>query len=261
MSPFGEYESESYEPESEGPGQPVTCENLGLPKPGGIKKFTSGRAQCPTRADAARILSKVVANAVAMMDNTIGELTRAREAACRGEPLGWPNLGDVTACWLRYKLGVCIEDRSVWTQGTFRPKTVAEVIRRLVRPRNLIAGNEITYVCEANCDAGTNAFVHVHNAAGQCLRTPDRIIHLCPPFWAAAHAPFREQTIIHEAVHLTHCAGGTEDTARAASIGSPECLAQFVVAANGKKLDPDFVSRCGFTNRCGPPPKNCHETR
>lgn len=133
---------------------------------------------------------------------------------------------------------------------------MAEIIRRLAGPRNLLASNQVTYVCETTCDAGVNARAVVRNAAGECIRTPDRVIHLCPPFWSDAHAQFREQTIIHEAVHLTHCAphGTTE---RATGIGWPECLAQFVVVTNGKRLDPGQSRRCGFTKRCGSVSEEC----
>lgn len=248
------------------PSQPPQCE--AIPEKyklrDNIDKLTSGRVNCPTRDYATRILRATIARAVEMFDNTIGELVRAREAACRGEPLGWPALGDVTACWLKYRLGVCIDDLSAWTAGAFRksltePTPVAEVIRRLVVPRNLLASNEITYICETTCDAGTNAFTVVRNDAGECIRTPDRIIHLCPPFWSDAHAEFREQTIIHEAVHLTHCAphGNVE---RATGIGWPECLAQFVVATNGQRLDPGQRRRCGFTARCGAISEGCRQT-
>jgi hypothetical protein len=246
------------------PKQPPQCE--AIPEKYKLRdrgKLTSGRVNCPTRADAAQILRATIARAVEMLDNTIGELVRAREAACRGEPLGWPALGDVTACWLKYRLGVCIDDLSAWTKGAFRksendPTPVAEVIRRLVVPRNLLATNQITYVCEAACDVGTNAFTVVRNAANQCIPTPERVIHLCPPFFTNAHAKFREQTIIHEAVHLTHCAphGGAE---RAIGIGWPKCLAQFVVVTNGKMLDPGQSRRCGFTKRCGPVSEGCRK--
>lgn len=227
-------------------------------------KLTSGRVTCPTRATAARILRPVIQRSIGMMDNTIAELVRAREAACRGEPLGWPTIGDLTACWLKYRLGVCIDDLAAWTKGAFRkslsePTSVAEIIRRLTVPRNLLATNQIRYVCEAACARDPNAFVRVRNAAGDCIRTPERIIHLCPPFWDAAHAPFREQTIIHEAVHLTHCAphGNTE---RATGIGWPECLAQFVIATNNKPLDPGQRTRCGFSKRCGVVTDGCRAT-
>lgn len=238
-------------------GKPVKCEEI--PKKYDLKNrkgLTRSKVECPTREDAVRILSGVVKRAVQMLDNTIGELKSAREAACRGEPLGWPNLGDVTACWLKYRLGVCIDDLSAWTKGPFESRTVAEVIRRLVGPRNLLASNGITYVCEATCSSpSTYAWVRV-TEAGVCLRRPPRIIHLCPRFWNLEHAPYRELVIIHEAVHLTHCAA-TEDEGRRASIGSPECLAQFVAATNGKKLNPDLIGRCGLTNKCGPVPKEC----
>lgn len=256
-----ESEAEMFATPASGPA-PV-CNDKGLPTPSpGFKSVSGARIQCPGRGDAQRILGTVIGNAVQMLDNTIAELTRARQASCQGKPLGYPNLSDVTACWLRYKLGVCIDDLSAWTAGTFDPKSVAEVIRRLVRPRDLLASNEIVYVCEQTCNPGVNArtipMEHGPNNTVRCIQgSPDRIIHLCPRFWEDAHAPFREQTIIHETVHLTHC--GDEDAGIGVSIGSPECLAQFVVATNGKGLDPDFVGRCGFTNRCGAiPPDAVH---
>lgn len=244
---------------------PLSCIQ-DIPKRNPIKPkgLTAGRVLCPTRNTAFPILSRVVANAVRMLDNTIGELVRAREAACSGKPLGWPNLSDLTACWLKYRLGVCIDDITAWTRGSVRkkesdPTPVAEVIRRLVGPRNLLANNEITYRCVENdpqrCDAGTNAFTFPA-PFGVCLRTPDRVISLCPPFWSAAHAAFREQTIIHEAVHLTHCARGAEERAQRTGIGSPRCLSAFVMATNAKKVN-TAVGECGFTNRCGPVPKVC----
>jgi hypothetical protein len=249
-----------------GPAQPPQCE--AIPEKYKLRdknKLTSGRVNCPTRADAARILRATVARAVAMLDNTIGELIRAREAACRGEPLGWPALGDVTACWLKYRLGVCIDDLSVWTRGTFRksltePVSVAEVIRRLAQPRNLLASNAVTYVCDATCPGQRVAWVVARNAAGECIPgTPDRTIHLCPPFWSSEQAPFREQHLIHEAAHLTHCdPHGT--TQVAASVGWAECLAQFVVATNGKKIAPGWEGQCGFTKRCGPVSKGCRKS-
>ena len=241
---------------------PRNCNSDKLPVPSGAQRaLTAGRVQCPTRANAQRLLAPVIKKAVDMLDHTIAELTHARDAACRGEPLGWPNLREVTACWLKYKLGVCIDDPAAWTAGTFDSRSVAEVIRRLVRPRDLLASNEIVYVCEATCDSNTTfAFTTVRQVGTdgvvRCIPgAPDRRIHLCPAFWDASHAPFREETIIHETVHLTHCAGGTEDTNRGVSIGSPECLAQFVLATNLQDLDPLFVDRCGFTNRCGTVPK------
>ena len=241
----------------------VSCDNRDFPTPIAARKdLTTGRVACPTRATAYRILKRVVENSVRMLDNTIAELTKAREAACRGEPLGSPNLGDVTACWLKYKLSVCIDDLSAWTQSTKKSRSVAEVIRRLVGPRELLAKNVIRFICDETatiCTPTTNAYTtpleHDGHGGVRCIPgTPAMEIHLCAPFWNSAHAPFREQTIIHEAVHLTHC--GREDDTVGITIGSPECLAQFVVATNGKRLDPKFLGRCGYSKSCGKPPKN-----
>jgi len=244
--------------ESEAESEAPACDNKGLPTPSrAISRLSSGRIQCPA-AGRWGILDVVINNAVQMLDNTIAELTRARQAACEGRPLGWPNLSDVTACWLKYKLGVCIDDPSTWTAGTFQSSTVAEVIRRLVKPRELLASGEILYVCEETCNPETLFAFTFPMLSGRCnAGTPDRTIHLCPRFWSAEHAPFREQTIIHEAVHLTHCGEHRPDTIGiGVSIGSPECLAQFVAANNGKKLDPTTVGQCGFTNRCGTVPRD-----
>jgi hypothetical protein len=238
--------------ESERESEAPACNDAGLPKPRvTFRGVSAARVQCPTRAQAQRILNSAVSNAVQMLDNTIAELNRARQAACQGQPLGWPNLGDVTACWLKQKLGVCIDDLAVWTAGTFQSGSVAEVIRRLVRPRDLLANNEIVFVCDDACPDRVNAWTQAH-LNGQCIAgSPDRIIHLCPVFWNDGHAPFREQTIIHETVHLTHC-GEHGDASIGVSIGSPYCVAQFVAATNGRALDPGTAGGCGFTNHCGP---------
>ncbi len=256
------------------------CDNRNFPVRKVVRKDLSLRLQCPTRAEAFNILKGVITNAVAWMDNTISELVYAREAACRGEVLEARHLKPVTACWLKYKLGVCIDDPSVWTKGTFENKTVAEVIRRLIRPRDLLANNEIAYIC-ATCDPndphricgqGANAcsFPAVErfpgDTVGRCIAgSPPRTIGLCPRFWDPQRADFREEIIMHEAAHITHCDAGEDspDEGIGVSIGFAACLAQFVVAANGKRLNPDHTPRsavnpgeqiCGFTNRCGPIP-------
>ncbi len=54
-----------------------------------------------------------------------------------------------------------------------------------------------------------------------------------------------EQTIIHEAGHLTHC--DAEENTIGVTIGSPWCLSMFVVDANSMELNPAFRTNCGFT--------------
>ena len=210
-------------------------------------------ADFPSRAAAFSVLSKVVANAVTMLDRTIGELSRAREAACTGDLMIGPS--DVVRCWLKYRLGVCIDDRSAWTNTSDVSGTVAEVVRRLVQPRNLIAANRITYRCDPGCGPGANARTFVLDAHSNCLANPDEVIFLCRPFWTSDHAPYREQTIIHEAGHLTHC--DAEENTIGVTIGSPWCLSMFVVDANTMELNPAFRTNCGFTPKCGPIPTNC----
>src|SRR5215471_428023 len=83
----------------------------------------------PSRATALKVLAGVVASAIDMLDRTIGELSRAREAACSGDVMVGPS--DVARCWLKYRLGVCIDDRFAWTDTSDKSGTVAEVIRRL----------------------------------------------------------------------------------------------------------------------------------
>lgn len=245
-------------------GVAALCNDKDLPQPEpGLSAVSAAKIQCPTRADVQRILNSAVRNAVQMLDNTIAELTNARKAACQGKPLGWPLLNDITACWLKYKLGVCIEDRASWSAGTFESGSVAEVIRRLVRPRNLLAGNEILFICETECAELEAAWTTAHRA-GKCIPgTPDRIIHLCPVFWGIETSPFQAQIIIHEASHLAHC-GGHRKPPFGTSIGEPYCLAEFVVATNGKPVHPRITKFCGFTPRCGTIPpdamqRNCGE--
>lgn len=239
---------------------PRTCDNRRIPTMATVRPFTPNKVfgTCARRGvfgvtDPASVISRAVARAVEMLDNTIGELVNARTAVCGGATPAWPLLGDITADWLRNRLGVCIDDIRVWTAGTLVNKSVAEVIRRLMRVRNLIASNVITYVCHGPlCARDDWAYVLIDRT---CRRTEPTIVRLCRNFWVSApgvdpkdHAEFQAQTIIHEASHLYHC---TADV-RGSTIGVAECLAQFVAATNGSPLDPNFATRCAVTNRCAP---------
>jgi hypothetical protein len=244
-----------------------TCDNRGIPAIGAIRSLTVKRVACNERnafgvTDPFRVLSKAVARALEMLDNTIGELVNARNAVCGGATPAWPLLGDITLDWLRNRLGVCIDDIRVWTAGTFVNRSVAEVIRRLVRVRNLIGSNGLRYSCSSPlCKPNFWAFVRSRDAAGNCLPgTPQMLIRLCRAFWVPAvrddgtrvdpkdHAEFQAQVIIHEASHLTHCAKDPTGS----TIGVAECLRQFVAATNGSPLYRGFETRCPVTNRCVP---------
>jgi hypothetical protein len=240
------------------------CDNRRIPAATAITPATAARISCTSAtafgvADPVAVVTRAVARSIEMLDNTIAELVRARTAVCAGAPPAWPLIGDVTADWLRNRLSVCIDDIRVWTAGTFVNRSIAEVIRRLTRVRNLIASNGIRYVCnpgpcnvgETPCPPGRWAFVCI--SVGTCSTVP-AIIRLCRNFWiaqagvsAADHAEFQAQTILHEASHLYYCTADTTGS----TIGVAECLSQFVAATNGSPIDPTFAARCAVTTRCG----------
>ncbi len=137
------------------------CDNkVRIPSLVAITPFTTKKlfGTCAKRSpfgisDPGKVIAAAVARAIEMLDNTIGELVNARSAVCAGQTPAWPLLGDVTLEWLRNRLGVCTDDIGVWTAGTLVNRSVAEVIRRLTRVRNLIASNAIMYVCHGPlCD-------------------------------------------------------------------------------------------------------------
>lgn len=243
---------------------PRVCENRRIPPKDPIRVLTPNRVSCASTVfgvtDPVGVVRAAVARALEMLDNTIGELVNARSRVCQGETPGWPLLGDITLCWLKNALSVNIDDIRVWTAGTFVNRSVAEVIRRLMRVRNLIASNGIRYVCGGRCDPADPASGCVPGDwAFVCIPRPcpagtvPAIVHLCRNFWVAAgdpkdHAEFQAQTIIHEASHLYHC---TSDL-RGSTIGVAECLAQFVAATNNSPIDPAFSSRCIGAARCVP---------
>jgi len=249
------------------PPPPRVCNNRSIPTRGPIRPFTPNRLSCASVvfgvADPIGVMRAAVGRALQMLDNTIGELVNARSRVCQGETPAWPLLGDITLCWLRNGLSVNIDDIRVWTAGTFVNRSVAEVIRRLVRIRNLIASNGMRYVCGGRCDPANPASgCDVDTWAFVCLPDPcpagtvPAIVHLCRNFWVAAagvdakdHAEFQAQTIIHEASHLYYCI--TNDF-RGRTIGVAECVAQFVAAANDSPLDPNFSGRCVGSARCVP---------
>lgn len=236
----------------ESPPTPRKCNNQDIPPLTTIIPFTPDKVYgtCIKRGvfgvpNPVDIIAVAIARAVEMLDNTINELVNARNAVCAGRTPAWPLLGDITADWLINRLGICINDIRVWTAGTLVNKSVAEVIRRLTRIRNIIASNAITYVCHGPL-CGKDWWAYIRT-------TEPRIIRLCRSFWILAsgvdpkdHAEFQAQTIIHEASHLYY---DTVDK-KGSSIGVAECLTQFVAATNGSPIDPDFATRCRVTNRC-----------
>jgi hypothetical protein len=246
------------------PAAPV-CPTRGIPAfdPATPRPLTPNRVFCNPPifgvTNPATVLRNAAARAIQMLENTVAELVRARTAICSGAPLGWPTLSDVTAGWLKVCLSVPADDIRAWTGGAFQNMSVAEIIRRLVRVRNLIASNELQYVCGegqhacTTCEAGDWAFVCTpRNCEG---KTPQEIIHLCKCFWvpsakykgkpgetfdSKSQTEFQALVIIHEVSHLTHC---TEDDP-ARTIGGAECLRQFVAATNNAPVHPCLQRFC-----------------
>ena len=108
-----------------------------------------------------------------------------RNAVCGGTTAAWPLLGGITLDWLRNRLGVCIDDFR--TAGTLVNRSVTEVIRRLMRVRNLIASNVITYVCNSpECDQYTWVYVIVVGSPGHLgfgFGGPGALRIVRPIFW------------------------------------------------------------------------------
>jgi hypothetical protein len=271
---------EYYNPMLEAPPPtPRTCNSQRIPVKERVQALTAKRVHCPQGstfnvANPFGVIKQAVERAIEMLDNTIDELVNARNAVCKGATPAWPLLGDITLCLLKNGLSVNIDDIRSWTAGTFVNRSVAEVIRRLVRVRNLIARNELRYVCGGRCDSKDPASGCIEGDwAFVCISDPcpsgftSAIVHLCRSFWLPAvhkgqkvdpkvHAEFQAQTIIHEASHLTHCTEDT-DTKRSSfrTIGGAECLSQFVAATNGSPIDPDFAGACAGMKRCFPSSK------
>jgi len=169
------------------------CDDRFLPtiQPG--HSLTANRVACTQSnafnvAEPFDVITWAVTRALEMLNNTIRELVNARKAVCAGATPPRPLLGDVTLDWLRNRLGVCVDDIQVWTAGTFVNRSVAEVIRRLVRVRNLIGSNGLRYACGSpDCETNDWAFVRARDAAGNCLPgTPQMLIRLCRGFWVPA---------------------------------------------------------------------------
>jgi hypothetical protein len=246
---------------------PRKCDARGIPAR--EPRRALGRAACTQQsahgvADPISVLRKARERALDMLDLTIDKLLNARKAVCDGATSA--PLDNITRCWLRNGLGVNTDDIRVWTAGTFEPiRSIAEVVRRLVRVRNLIGGSDLRYSCTGRlCNPNPDwwAYTTPYDEYGECLPgTPLMLIRLCRPFWipglrpdrtpipTEVHAEFQAQTIIHEASHITHCTGDL----RGHTIGAAECLAQFVAATNDSWLDPRFVDLCVGTERCRQP--------
>jgi hypothetical protein len=188
--------------------------------------------------DPVGVLDMVCQRAVALLDNTIAELTRIRQRVRAGEPPAFPLIGDLLGWSLQTRMLMRASDARAWT-GT-GPRTADQILRWLTNIRNLIASRDLWYTCLASsCDPHPKRWAFVF---------PGRFrIHLCRRFWrprpgidAATHLEFQAQTIIHEVSHIYY---DTEDVGRGP--GSAHCIAQFIADANGSPIRREIIGRCG----------------
>jgi hypothetical protein len=250
-----------------------SCNERGIPGRIPVRGLTISKVKC-TKAGAFGVtnpfgvVSRAVKRALVMLDKTIDELVDARKVVCSGATPA-STLRGITLCLLKNGLSVNTDDIRVWTADAFENRSVAEVIRRLIRVRNQIAENDNRYFCDngrcdpgdptSGCVPGDWAFICRPDPCPKGAEGMDRIIHLCRNFWIPAvrkngkpvppeiHAEFQSQTIIHETSHLYHC---TKE--RGHTIGIAECLSQFVAATNGSPIDLLFSKFCVGMNRCFP---------
>jgi Putative peptidoglycan binding domain len=236
-------------------GEPGEYEEFGDPfEERDVARVGSGRMVDPAKVDCQRldrslpifraigtmdpvgVLEAVCQRAVAMLDNTIAELSRIRERVHAGEPPAFPLIGDLLGWSLQTRMLMRTNDPSAWTGKG--PRTAEQIIRWLTNIRQTIAGGELQYACLASrCRANTRAF----SFSGRLG------IHLCRLFWqpnpgidAAMHLEFQAQTIINRVSHIYY------DTAVAGrGPGSAYCVAQFVADANGRPIRPEDIGRCG----------------
>jgi hypothetical protein len=185
--------------------------------------------------DPVGVLETVCRRAVAMLDNTIAEITRIRARVRAGAPPAFPLIGDLLGWSLQTRMLMRANDPRAWT-GT-GPRTADQILRWLTNIRKLIASRDLWYTCLASsCTETTRAFV-----------VPGRFrIHLCRRFWrprpgisAATHLEFQAQTIIHEVSHIYY---DTADVGRGP--GSAHCIAQFIADANGSPIRREIIGRC-----------------
>jgi hypothetical protein len=186
--------------------------------------------------DPVGVLERVCRRAVAMLDNTIAELTRIRARVRAGEPPAFPLIGDLLGWSLQTRMLMRASDPKAWTGKG--PRTAEQILRWLTNIRKTIASRDLWYTClSSGCSTTTRAFA-----------IPGHFrIHLCRRFWrprpgidAATHLEFQAQTIIHEVSHIYY---GTKDLGRGP--GSAHCIAQFIADANGSPIRREIIGRCG----------------
>jgi Lysine-specific metallo-endopeptidase len=189
--------------------------------------------------DPVGVLEAVCQRAVAMLDNTIAELTRIRERVRAGEEPGSPLIGDRLGWLLQTRMLMRVNESAAWTRTG--PRTAGQIIRWLTNIRNTIANGSLSYTCLASdCDPHPTRWAFTF---------PNRlIIGLCRNFWrpkqgvdAATQLEFQAQTIIHEVAHIYYDL--PIEVGRGPGVA--ECISQFIADFNGSPIDPDFVGSCG----------------
>jgi hypothetical protein len=193
--------------------------------------------------DPVAVIEAACQRAVAMLDNTIAEMTRIRGRIAAGEPPAPPLIADALERSLRTRMLMRVDDPRAWTGRG--PRTAEQIIRWLSRIRRTIAGGQLRFLCLSSVLCGPTPCCRPTtwaHARADFLR-----IGLCRRFWrpragidAATHLEFQAQTIIHEVSHIFY---NTEDFGRGP--GSAECITQFIADANNSPIDPEFAHQCG----------------
>jgi hypothetical protein len=201
--------------------------------------------------DPVGVLDTVCRRAVAMLGNTIAELTRIRARVRAGAPPAFPLIGDLLGWSLQTRMLMRASDPKAWTGSG--PRTAEQILRWLTNIRKLIASRDLWYTClSSGCTPTQRAFI-----------TPGHFrIHLCRRFWrprpgidAATHLEFQAQTIIHEVSHIYY---DTEDVGRGP--GSAHCIAQLIADANGSPIRREIIGRCGPAAPARPPSREADMT-
>jgi len=243
---------------SDGLGQagPLGFSQAGIGIGQGNPMVNAARVSCASRDRSLPIFTAIATNdpvavieaacqrAVAMLDNTIAEMTRIRGRIAAGEPPAFPLIADPLARALHVRMLMQVDHPNAWTGSG--PRTAGQIIRWLSRIRATIAGGRLRFLCLSSVLCGPSP----------CCSDPTTWAHarpgflrigLCRPFWRpragvspATHREFQAQTIIHEVSHIFY---STEDFGRGP--GRAECISQFVADANNSPIDPQFAHQCG----------------
>ncbi len=206
----------------------------------------TGRVREIVGDDPVAIVRSADARAIQLLDRAIEGIVHARSQVTNWGTPAWPVVSDALAAAVGNRFGIDPADREVWISTRrhtpLGSPTIALLLYRLRRTREVLAGGRIRYRCldRPPCPrmSQPGEVVLGAEAFGEYGAN---LIFLCEGFWRTNLTDDdRAIILVHEAFHIYF--GGID---RGRNMWNAHCVDQFIADLNDIPIREDYQGACG----------------